>query len=491
MKTIVSLFMLVCLSAGLVAGPVAGFHPAALPGEEHIIPQAGTVTRYMTISGLDFRPSVPTNLYTLTGSGSIYPDSVPAQFSARVDLPDDASVTDVTFFFVDNNPSANMTFMFKKDSPSADISLDIWQPVSNTSSGSQLQSISLCPPICNPVFIGTGTYSYHLQVDFSAAGSAQVLYGARSTYTEPAVPVPDNNLTLVGTDFLPMSSQTNFDTEGMRVFCPGNLSFCSFIAPIFLPQGSQIIEIVYYVVDNSSAKNLDLHLISFNPLAESLALLNDSSTASLPASIDPQSLTVSGNPLATIDNSTRSYAIVIQPTVASMEQQIVGVHIHYTPGTASNFRARTLAGYDFAPNLSKVDYNIQGGMIFPQDAGSIGPLTANLDLPDGNVVYSLTMYYKKLIGASGNFTFAVKSYHPADGDADVLQSYNTNTVQPGDALQQLSFIGTIAGLGKMDTRNTSLRLEVTPSAPEDNLVLYGARVQYYSPTGIYLPVIKN
>ncbi len=490
MKAIVSLFMLVCLSAGLVTGPAAAAAAAVLTEGDHFLPQAATVTRYMTLSGLDFRPTVPADLYTLTDDGGIYPDSAAGQFAARVELPEDASVTDVTFFFVDNNPSANMTFMFKKNSLYG-ISLDIWPPVTNTSSGSQLQSISICPPSCVPYFVGTGAYSYHLLVNFGAAGSTQALFGARITYTEPVVPVPDDNLTLVGTDFRPASSEVNYAANSSSIYCPSNPSSCSFMAPLVLPQGSQITQIIYYVVDNSSDNNLALHLYGFNPSTQSLVLLNDSTTAGLPDSPEIQFLTVQLNPPIIVDNTTRSYAIGIQPTVASMEQQIAGVHIHYTPGPASNFQARTLAGFDFTPNLSKVDFSISGGAIFAQGGGSTGPFTANLDLPDGDAIYSLTFYFKKISGTGGNLTFAVKSYTPGSRTRAVLQSYNTNAFPSSDAVQQLSFVGTVDALGRMDTQHTNLRLEVTPSAADNRLVLVGARVQHFYPVWNYFPVIKK
>ncbi len=488
MKAIVSLFMLVCLSAGLVNGPAAA--APALPGNDHFLLQAATVTRYVTLSGLDFHPSVPTDLYTLASDGSIYPDSDAGQFAARVELPEDASVTDVTYFFIDNNPSASMTFMFKRNSLYG-ISLDIWPPVTNTSSGDQLQSISFCPPNCIPFLVGTGAYSYHLVVNFGAAGPAQALFGARITYTEPAAPEADDNLTLVGTDFRPASSDVNYAANGSSIYCPGNLSSCSFTAPLFLPQGSQITQIIYYVVDNSSDNNLSLHLYSFNPSAQSLMLLNDSSTAGLPDLPEIQFLTVQLNPAITIDNTKRSYAIGIQPAVASMEQQIAGVHIHYTPGPASNFQTRTLAGEDFTPNLSKVNFGTSSGTIFPQGGGSNGPFTTNLDLPDGDAIYSLTFYFKKLPGTGGNLTFAVKRYTPGSRTGAVLRSYNTNALPSSDDVQQVSFTGTVDELGRMDTQHTNLRLEVTPSAADNRLVLVGARVQHFYPVWSYFPAIKK
>ncbi len=151
----------------------------------------------------------------------------------------------------------------------------------------------------------------------------------------------------------------------------------------------------------------------------------------------------------------------------------------------------TLAGYDFQPNISKVEYDTSGGGVFLEDGGPVGAFTANLDLPDGDVIYSLCFFYKKLPGASGNLTFAVKTYNPSTGLVSVIQSDNTNDVLADYFLHQLSFSGTVAGLGKMDAQDVNLRLEVSPSTADEDLRLYGAQVQFFFPAEVYMPLIFN
>jgi len=301
----------------------------------------------------------------------------------------------------------------------------------------------------------------------------------------------DDHVTFVGTDFHPTTSEINFVSSGTNIYCTAGSSTCSFIAPLYLPQGSQITEIDYYVVDNNSNYDLAMQVNRFNPQTGNLSFLGVGSTIGYTSSDDILTITKTGSPLFTIDNTTQDYVVLIQPTMTSMEQRIVGARVHYTPGVAKNFQVHTFAGYDFQANISKVEYGTLGGAIFPEEGGSAGPFTANLDLPDGDVIYKLTFYYKKLTGTSGNLTLAVKSYHPGEGTGNVLQSYNTNAIPAGDSLNQLSFVGTVATLGKMDTQAINLWLVVTPSAADEHLILYGAQVQFFFPSENFVAFIQQ
>jgi hypothetical protein len=493
MKAVVSLFLFTCLSAGLLAEPAAAVPPATLPAHNIFYPHPAAITLYKTYSSLDFHPASSSIAYTLGSDGSLYPDSTSsAQFSARLDLPSGASVSEVDFYFYDNASPADIQFKISTYDPTGS-SFDKGT-ITSTGCLSSIQMVSLSFENF-PVPIQNDTYSYQLLVIFNAAGGLQKLYGATVAYTDSGSPVQDDHLTFVGTDFHPATSNMTYDSNSIssstRVFCSSGSPPCSFLAPIYLPQGSQVTEVDYYVVNNNSSNNLTMQINDFNPLTNNLAAWGAASTAGKPVSDNVLTIVITGNPLFTVDNTTRGYAVSIQPTMISMEQQVVGARIHFTPGPASNFRSRTLAGYDFQPNLSKVEFSTQGGTIFPQDDQPTGTFTANLDLPDGNVVYQLTVYFKKLSGTTDNFSLAVKSYSPGSGSGAVLQSANTNGYTTGITLRTLIFPGTVAKLGKMDAQDSNWRLEVTPSAADDRLVLYGAQVQYFFPAQTFMPSIKK
>ncbi len=490
MKAVVSLFILVCLSGGLLTGPAAAVPAAASPGSNVFLPHPATITQYKTLSSLDFHPANSSLAYTQGSDGGLYPDSTsPAQFFARLDLPGDATVSDVVFYFMDNASPADVQFKISAYGPDGTI-YDKWN-ITPVRFSSAMQTISFAGVGGYPIDIQNDVYSYQLVVTFNAPAGAQKLYGAGITYTESGDPLTDDHVTLVGPDFHPATSDMNFSTDGARVFCTSGSPTCAFLAPIYLPQGSQVTEIDYYVVDNNASNFLTMQVNGFTPLTNNLSAWGVASTDEYPASNNILTIVRTGNPLLTIDNTTRGYAVSIQPTMMSMEQMVLGARIHFTPGPASNLQARTLAGYDLQPNLSKVEFSTLGGTIFPEDGEPTGTFTANLDLPDGNVVYRLSVYFKKLSGTTGNFTFAVKSYAPGSGTGTSLQSYNTNAYPTGDALQTLIFTGTVATLGKMDAQDNNWRLAVTPNTADDRLVLYGAQVQYFYPAVVYAPLIEK
>ncbi len=490
MKAVLGLFLFVCLSAGPLAEPAAAIPAAVLPEGNVFYPQPATVTQYKTLSGLDFHPANSQLAYTQESDGSLYPDSGSgaAQFSARLDLPSDATVSDVIFYFVDNTSPADIQFKISTFSPNGN-SFDKWNftPVRDSSS---LQTVSFSANGGYPFAIANDVYSYQLLVIFGAPGGVQKLYGATIAYTESGDLPTNDHVTLVGSDFHPSISDIIFASSGPGVYCASDSPTCgAFLAPIYLPQGSQVTQVDYYLVDNNSSYNLTMQINGFSPLTNNLATWGAGSTFGYEPS--DTILMISKSVSITIDNATRSYAVLIQPTMTSMEQMLLGARIHFTPAPASNFRVRTLAGYDFQPNLSKVEYSTQGGTLFPEDNEPTGTFSANLDPPDGSAVFSLTVYFKKLSGASGDFTFTVKSYTPGSSDGVELESCDTSAFPTGNDLQQLSFTDTVSTLGTMDAHDNNWRLEVTPSAADDRLVLFGAQVQYAYPSLLFIPVIRN
>lgn len=496
MKAVLRLWLFVCMSAGLLASgsiqPTVLTGPAAPGPEKHLpSPQSpASLTRYKTLSGLDFRPLDSSISYALTENGSLYPvsPSTGPQFTASLDLPGGASVTDITFYFVDN-ATPDIQFRASFFNPSNGNSFDA---CNITTFGfprlTTIQAISFSASSGSFV-IDNSNYSYQLLINFSAFDGSQALYGARITYTEPDVPVPDQDVTFVGIDFRPTSSGLKYNSNGMNLYATTLCAGCSFIAPLNLPQSTLVTGIDYIVVDNNDTYNLTLQVNRFNPQTGELTVLASAATSGGPQTT-PQTVSVSGN-LFIIDNTTYSYAISIQTFMTSMEHQIVGVRVHFTPGPAANFQEHTYAGYEFQANLSNVDFDNLGGAIFPEANGQAGPFTLNLDLPDGDVVYSLVFYFKKTSGATGNLTFSAKSWIPGLGTWELLETGGTGSYSAGDSVAGLSFAATVALLGTMDTQAENLRLGATPSAGDPHLMLYGAQVQYFSPTETFLPLIQQ
>ncbi len=143
--------------------------------------------------------------------------------------------------------------------------------------------------------------------------------------------------TYSGNDFTARSSLVEFDYQsGGAIYATklvgGASDKDSFVARLDLPNGARIVEVIFYVVDNT-ASNFIVAVTSYAPATKGFTnLLFD--TPNLPANTSVQAITKAGNPITTVDNRNFNYVLRIQPQVTGTNHQIVGARVGYTVPTA-------------------------------------------------------------------------------------------------------------------------------------------------------------
>jgi hypothetical protein len=107
------------------------------------------------------------------------------EFRAEADLPDGARITRLTFFFRDNNPTANFDFGLVAFLAPADGSIndDLTPPTSSNGASDSVRKIEISP--VSPVVIDNGKSDMELAVNYGACGEDLILYGARIKYEVP------------------------------------------------------------------------------------------------------------------------------------------------------------------------------------------------------------------------------------------------------------------------------------------------------------------
>jgi hypothetical protein len=105
------------------------------------------------------------------------------EFRAEVDLPDGARITRVTFFFVDNSPTANFDFGLEAFFPDGSVNDDLTPPTSSNGASASVRKIEISP--FSPVVIDNGKSDMEIAVNYGACGEDLILYGARIKYEVP------------------------------------------------------------------------------------------------------------------------------------------------------------------------------------------------------------------------------------------------------------------------------------------------------------------
>jgi hypothetical protein len=104
----------------------------------------------------------------------------------------------------------------------------------------------------------------------------------------------------------------------------------SFKLPVSLPNGSQVLSITTYVVDNS-ASNMSIQLYRVTLATAAQGELASVTTAALTNSTAVQSVTMSGAPIAVIDTTNYAYSIRYAPVITGSAHEMVGVKIEFIP----------------------------------------------------------------------------------------------------------------------------------------------------------------
>lgn len=147
-------------------------------------------TLYQTFVGTDFQPEITadgySNLFTANqfGGGPVYQSTgFPANFSARVHLPQGATITEVIFYVVHND--ANPMFVDMARYPLNTNAVSSIGSANPSGNNINVQAISL-PSLSNTT-VDNSAYSYVLEWFPGTVGTYQQLYAARVGYTFPGL----------------------------------------------------------------------------------------------------------------------------------------------------------------------------------------------------------------------------------------------------------------------------------------------------------------
>jgi hypothetical protein len=143
--------------------------------------------------------------------------------------------------------------------------------------------------------------------------------------------VPVYHRTYAGFEFMPSHSDLTFAPYGDGIYAttiPAGGQY--FKKALDLPDGSEIKRIDLYVIDVSETYNMTAQLVAFAPASGGQDVIIALSTSALPASINIQTVSVTGNPIVILDNNGNQYYLRYQPVTPGNAHVLIGIHIEYT-----------------------------------------------------------------------------------------------------------------------------------------------------------------
>jgi hypothetical protein len=140
---------------------------------------------------------------------------------------------------------------------------------------------------------------------------------------------PVYHKTYAGFEFLTTDSELTFASYGNGMNATSVPSSLSFKKAIDLPNGAQITRIDLYVIDNDATYDITVNLTYCTP-SSGVTQNHISTFTSSGASTSVQTISVTGSPIVTIDNSTSRYYFRYQPAIAGQNHVIVGAYVQYT-----------------------------------------------------------------------------------------------------------------------------------------------------------------
>lgn len=495
--------LILCLAAGLFAypstaladtvrpddPPPAGFPlvdgaPEATVGDDQpvldVLP-ANSNIYYKTLTGLDFHPLASDLTYSST-NGGLFPLALVASygFAAAFHLPSGASVTGITFFVVDSSASEEINLSVSRFTPATNESLTM-SLTSTAGNSASIQAISLSSGL--PFTITNSTYAYRLRVEFFAVGGAQVLYGARITYTLPSpAPTGDDFVTMAGADFRSSSSNMTYTALGGTLYANTIDSSYYFQTRLDLPDGATINEVQWILIDNDPG-SMSLHVFSHTPASDSLNILM-SPTNPLNS---PNVQVITSAASITVDNKNKAYFIGFTPTAASANLRIVGARVRYTPPSSIDVSAvqiKTFTGVHFYPSGSNLTYRASGAKLYALALSSGRSFQVNLNLPSNVRINKITFYFKDQ--SDQDIAFTGRYYYPAtEGYSDPVTGSSTGNLPTSVRVITFSDIGPV--MGGFNTYDMVSRLRAVLGTAGNTQYLIGAQVEY-SYSKVYLPL---
>jgi hypothetical protein len=169
-------------------------------------------------------------------------------------------------------------------------------------------------------------------IDGQVMSSTAVSEAARPD--TPAAPGPTMYRTIPSFEFHPTTSNLTYSSYGSAIYAlaiPGG-GF-SIKAEVDLPNGAQVTRITVYVVDNSSTDNMSIQFYRTQLSTSDQIELDSVSTAALPTSTAVQTVSMSGTPIAIIDNSQYAYCLRYGPVITGNAHMLVGARVDFNVPT--------------------------------------------------------------------------------------------------------------------------------------------------------------
>jgi hypothetical protein len=492
MKPLLRALLLVCLISGLFAPTPTHAQEGQPPDPPAPGPQIETApipilrTRHVTLAGVDFRPSGSNVTYSST-NGGIFPKNLVTgyEFYAPLHLPRGASVTRIDYFYVDNSNANNITFGLIETNLDTNFSnVSFTATTAGASSAIQTLPVSMSP--------GLGfdnQKAYRFGLNFEATNGAQYFYGARVTYTLPLfMPISDEYITIAGADFSPVRSDLEYQTLGHHLYLTA-MPFqqnALLTARVDLPNGAEVDQIEYFVIDAGPA-DIDLYALGTDPNFGGYPI---SSGAKSSGTSGTQTVLLSGSPIISAENATNAYLLGVMLPDDTPEYQIVGARLRYSPAAAvSGMQTRTYAGVFFKPTGSDLTYMGVEAAIYGTAAPNGRSFQLNLDLPDGVMVRSVT-YFVTDISNEYYFQLGGRTYVPEKGLFDDPFIGTTSSPLAEPTIREITYAWPSGPTYRFDSYKDSFRLRVVPQGnAQEDLMLFGARVDYFYPRFLYLPLV--
>lgn len=484
-RHITPLLILACLVLGLVpppmqvsAGTPINFNRAVFFGPEAFHPASSNCPALISNQGLT--TNAPTGGCT---------------FTAPLFIPTHTLVTDITYFFIDND-----------DSPAGFLSFDLttYNPITQVEGSRAYRDTSgqaassnvrtLIYTFDTPMEIDNANNAYELQVTLPTGATKFKFYGARVNYrlSGQIYPVESQYVTLRGSSLLPTNADIRYTSVGtglgltqLPTTAP---SIAHFAFPLPLPASATLQELRAWYVDNTS-ETLSLLIGQFDPsngacLWESEitspgpadgGVLHDAATTDI-----THSSVVSGKQAilyykpGAVDHSTTQH-------------RLYAVRVKYLPATLPASML-TLSGYDFRPINSVDRFTNNGGWLHANTEGS--RYRVNFHLPDNAAIRRITLYVHDQSPSTSDIQFHGIGYKPLPLPASTLTTPIVSSASLQDSANVQALDLPARALGAADPFNRYYTLEAYFT---DNYMLdfVGAVIEYYDDHPVYLPAVTK
>ena len=136
-------------------------------------------------------------------------------------------------------------------------------------------------------------------------------------------------------EFYPASSALTYASSGGGLYAVDvPLGGPSMRCALDLPTGALIYQINFYVIDNSDTDYMDLAIFRIQPSAGiTQTKISGVTTSGLSSSPNVRTISITGNPIATIDRSTYAYFLRYGPVITGDKHILVGAQIQFSVPT--------------------------------------------------------------------------------------------------------------------------------------------------------------